>query len=283
MPSGTPEQGNIGRRTVLKGVLGAGALVGTYAALTGPASASVDDGERGVEHGWGKVADAFRKNFQNPGEVGAACSVYVGGRPVVNLWGGLADREARRPWRRNTIVQVASTTKGATAICAHLLVQRGLLDLDAPVARYWPEFAAAGKEQIPVRWLLSHQAGLPIVDGPLTFEQACAWHPVIRELEAQKPLWQPGTEHVYHSVTYHERPRLCATIVDRRWVPGTGSARRSKCWRPETSIPTPTSGATGWTLSDGSIDGVWREPRVSTSDSEPRTAVTEWAPRCPRP
>lgn len=70
------------------------------------------------------------------------------------------------------------------------------------MAQYWPEFAANGKEQIKVRWLLSHQAGLPLVDGPLTFEQACAWHPVIRSLEAQKPLWQPGTEHVYHAVTY---------------------------------------------------------------------------------
>ncbi|MEV6985618.1 serine hydrolase domain-containing protein [Sphaerisporangium sp. NPDC051017] len=165
-------------------------------------SSGGDDLEHGVEEGWGKLADAFRANFEAPGEVGAACSVYVGGRPVANLWGGLADREANRPWRKNTIVQVASTTKGATAICAHMLAQRGELDLDAPVARYWPEFGANGKEQIKVRWLLSHQAGLPLVDGPLTFEQACAWHPVIRALEAQKPLWQPGTEHVYHSVTY---------------------------------------------------------------------------------
>ncbi|NRQ37671.1 beta-lactamase family protein [Nonomuraea sp. NN258] len=204
--SGTPGQGHLGRRTVLKGVLGAGALAGTHAAFTGRAAAAAsgggDDGECGVERGWGKVADVFRRNFRNGGEVGAACSVYVGGRQVVNLWGGLADRAARRPWRENTIVQVASTTKGATAICAHLLVQRGQLDLDAPVARYWPEFAAAGKAEIPVRWLLSHQAGLPIVDGPLTFEQACAWHPVIRALEAQPPLWRPGTEHVYHSVTF---------------------------------------------------------------------------------
>ncbi|AXB48646.1 serine hydrolase [Amycolatopsis albispora] len=165
--------------------------------------ASAGSDEQCVEEGWGKVADAFRANFtEGHGEVGAACSVYVGGRPVVDLWDGLADREANRPWRRNTIAQVASTTKGATAICAHLLAQRGLLDLDAPVARYWPEFAAGGKENILVRWLLSHQAGLPIVDGPLTFEEACAWHPVIRALEAQKPLWQPGTEHVYHAVTY---------------------------------------------------------------------------------
>jgi CubicO group peptidase (beta-lactamase class C family) len=123
-----------------------------------------------VEEGWGKVADAFRANFEGtPGEVGAACCVYVGGRPVVDLWGGLAHSEAKRPWNEDTIALVASTTKGATAICAHLLVQRGQLDLDAPVVKYWPEFGAAGKEQIPVRWLLSHQAGLPVVDGPLTF------------------------------------------------------------------------------------------------------------------
>ncbi|MGK3201574.1 serine hydrolase domain-containing protein [Amycolatopsis sp. MEPSY49] len=156
-----------------------------------------------VEQGWEKVADAFRANFaDHPGEIGAACSVYVAGRPVVNLWGGLADREANRPWGEDTIAQVASTTKGATAICAHLLAQRGRLDLDAPVVEYWPEFGAAGKEEIPVRWLLSHQAGLPVVDGPLTFEQACAWDPVIHALEAQKPLWEPGTQHVYHAVTY---------------------------------------------------------------------------------
>ncbi|WP_460395161.1 serine hydrolase domain-containing protein [Actinophytocola sediminis] len=155
-----------------------------------------------VAPGWGRVADVFRANFQDPGEVGAACSVYVDGRPVVNLWAGLADRAANRPWREDTIALVASTTKGATAICAHLLAQRGELDLDAPVADYWPEFAANGKDRILVRWLLSHQAGLPIVDGPLTFEQACAWDPVIRALEAQPPLWQPGTEHVYHGVTF---------------------------------------------------------------------------------
>jgi CubicO group peptidase (beta-lactamase class C family) len=121
---------------------------------------------------------------------------------VVDLWGGLADREKNRPWERDTVVGVASTTKGATAMCAHLLVQRGQLDLDAPVIRYWPEFGAAGKEKIPVRWLLSHQAGLPYVDTPVTFEEACAWDPLIRALEVQKPLWTPGTEHLYHAMTY---------------------------------------------------------------------------------
>ena len=186
-----------------------------------------------VEDGWGRVADAFRANFDgNPGEVGAACCVYVGGRPVVDLWGGLADREANRPWDEDTIALVASTTKGATAICAHLLAQRGELDLDAPVVEYWPEFGAAGKEQIPVRWLLSHQAGLPVVDGPLTFEDACAWHPVIRALEAQKPEWQPGTEHVYHRIpSGSSSGRSCGGSPASRSAPSspTRSLPRSGC------------------------------------------------------
>lgn len=156
-----------------------------------------------VAEGWGRVADAFRANFDGtPGEAGAACSVYAGGRQVVDLWSGFADREAQLPWGRNTIAQVASATKGATAICAHMLADRGELDLDAPVVTYWPEFGANGKEQSPVRLLLSHQSGLAVVDGPLTFEDACAWDPVIRALEVQKPLWEPGTEHVYHSITF---------------------------------------------------------------------------------
>lgn len=156
-----------------------------------------------AEEGWGRVADTFRANFDGtPGEVGAACCVYVGGRAMVDLWGGLADSEAKRPWQKDTILQVASTTKGATAICAHMLVRRGELDLDAPVIRYWPEFGANGKDEIPVRWLLSHQAGLPVIEKSLTFDEALAWEPVIRALEEQKPLWRPGTEHVYHSMTY---------------------------------------------------------------------------------
>lgn len=114
-----------------------------------------------AEEGWGKVADAFRTNFENPGESGAACCVYVDGRRVVDLWDGIAGREVdgpagrevNRPWGEDTIVRVASSTKGATAICAHMLAQRGELDLDASVAEYWPEFGASGRDRIPVRWL----------------------------------------------------------------------------------------------------------------------------------
>jgi CubicO group peptidase (beta-lactamase class C family) len=155
-----------------------------------------------VENGWGRVADTFRDNFKQGKDLGAACCVYVDGRPVVDIWGGLADRAKNRPWKRDTVVAVASTTKGATAMCAHLLVQRGQLDLDAPVIRYWPEFGAAGKEKVPVRWLLSHQVGLPAIDTALTFEEVCAGDPVVRALEVQKPLWTPGTEHLYHPMTY---------------------------------------------------------------------------------
>jgi CubicO group peptidase (beta-lactamase class C family) len=155
-----------------------------------------------VEAGFEGVAEAFAGNFAEHGEVGAATSVYVGGRKVVDLWGGVADRATGAPYTEDTLQLVFSTTKGATAACAHLLAQRGDLDLDAPVATYWPEFKAAGKGEIPVRWLLCHKAGLPYVDLPVTFEEALAWDPVIRALEVQEPVWEPGTAHGYHAVTY---------------------------------------------------------------------------------
>src|SRR5262249_41698174 len=150
--------------------------------------------------GWEAVADAFVRNFELHGELGAACCVYLDGRPVVDLWGGTADRRNGRPWDEDTVAVVFSVTKGATAICAHMLAERGELDLEAPVASYWPEFAAEGKDEVRVRWLLSHQAGLPVVDAPLTLEDVCAWEPVIRALERQSPLWAPGTQQSYHAV-----------------------------------------------------------------------------------
>ena len=118
------------------------------------------------------------------------------------MWGGIADPKTDKPWERDTIIGVFSTTKGATAICANKLAQEGQLDIDAPVASYWPEFAAEGKGDIPVRYLLSHRAGLAWVDEPLTLEQALAWEPMIHALEHQKPSWEPGTAHGYHAITY---------------------------------------------------------------------------------
>ena len=111
------------------------------------------------------VLDAFTQNFDERGEVGAAVCVYVDGRPVVDLWGGVADTRTGAPWREDTIVLVYSSTKGVTSVCANLMIERGLLDPDATVASVWPEFAANGKEAITVGQVLSHQAGLPYVEG----------------------------------------------------------------------------------------------------------------------
>jgi CubicO group peptidase (beta-lactamase class C family) len=155
-----------------------------------------------VEPGYEAVRDAFAANFAEHGEIGAAYSLYVDGRKVVDLWGGTADRETGAPYTDDTLQLVFSTTKGATAACAHLLAQRGELDVDAPVATYWPEFAQTGKAEIPVSWLLCHKAGLPTVDAVLTPDEVYAWDPVIHALEVQAPYWEPGTAHGYHAITY---------------------------------------------------------------------------------
>ena len=178
-----------------------GALIAATRAVRGGESGAARIGGA-VAPGFERVKDAFAANFEQHGEVGAAFSLYHQGRKVVDLWGGVADVEDGRPWTEDTLVMVFSSTKGATAVCAHLLAQRGELDLDAPVAAYWPEFAAAGKEDIPVRWLLSHQVGLPVFDNPLTPEEFLAWAPPVKALAAQQPVWEPGTAHGYHAGTY---------------------------------------------------------------------------------
>ncbi|MBB6547308.1 serine hydrolase domain-containing protein [Nonomuraea rubra] len=179
----------------------AGTAVGTEASpQVGTVAGTVVSGE--TAPGFEVVREAFAANLASGAEVGAAVSVYLRGRKVVDLWGGLAVPETGRPWERDTLQVVYSTTKAVTAACALLLAQRGELDLDAPVARYWPEFAANGKERVPVRWLLTHQAGLPTLDHPVTPAEVIAWNPVVDALAAQRPFWEPGTEHGYHAHTY---------------------------------------------------------------------------------
>nr|WP_145488013.1 MULTISPECIES: serine hydrolase domain-containing protein [Streptomyces] len=158
------------------------------------------DGE--VAAGFEPVREAFAANFSQHGDIGAAVCVYQYGRPVVDLWGGVADPATGRPWTRDTLQLVYSATKGATATTAHMLAERGALDLDASVAKYWPEFAVNGKADIPVRWLLSHQAGLIALDQPVPLNEALAWHPMTAALAAQRPLWTPGTAHGYHGRTW---------------------------------------------------------------------------------
>ncbi|MEU6530629.1 serine hydrolase domain-containing protein [Streptomyces sp. NPDC046928] len=148
------------------------------------------------------VRTAFEANFRERGELGAAVAVTVGGETVVDLWGGWADGARSRPWERDTLVNVWSTTKGPTALCAHILADRGLLDLDAPVAFSWPEFAAAGKEEVLVRHLLAHRAGLSGLREPHTLQDLYDWELTTRRLAATEPWWAPGTRSGYHALTY---------------------------------------------------------------------------------
>jgi CubicO group peptidase (beta-lactamase class C family) len=124
-----------------------------------------------VDEGYGRVAEAFRRNFVERGEVGAACTVYRDGRKVVDLWGGFRDGEARTPWQADTVVLVFSSSKGMASAAVALAHSRGLFELDAPVAVYWPEFAQGGKQRITVRQLLAHQAGVAVLDEKITLEQ----------------------------------------------------------------------------------------------------------------
>lgn len=150
---------------------------------------------------FGRLREVFEKNFE-AGEVGAALAVTVDGELVVDLWGGHRDAAQTKPWLRDTLVNVYSTTKGMTAICANRLAEQGKLDLDAPVAQYWPEFAQAGKAEIPVRWLLSHKAGLAALRETIPASARYDWKQMTEALAAEKPWWQPGTKHGYHALTF---------------------------------------------------------------------------------
>jgi len=166
---------------------------------------ALDDGRQihgAVESGFGPMVDAFVANFVDRGDVGAACCVVIDGRTVVELWGGLADARSRRPWSRDTPVVTFSCTKGVLAILAYRLVEDGRLDLDAPICRYWPEFAGAGKAAITVREAMSHRSGLATLDADLTAADVAAWTPVIRAIERQRPAHEPSAGHVYHTMTY---------------------------------------------------------------------------------
>ena len=164
--------------------------------------ARVPEIEGQVAPGFEAVRDAFAHNFEAHGEVGAAVCVYRDGVPVVDLWGGAADPESGRPWQRDTLAIVFSTTKGVTAACIARLVERGALDVDAPIARYWPEFAANGKAEIRVADVMSHRAGLAEVEGRFTLEEVCEGTAVVEALAKQAPQWPPGTAHGYHVRSY---------------------------------------------------------------------------------
>jgi CubicO group peptidase (beta-lactamase class C family) len=158
-----------------------------------------DAGVHGVcAPGFEPVRAALADIVATGAEVGAALAVSLDGELVVDLWAGHADSERTRAWRRDTIVNLYSIGKAVTAICLLRLVEAGRVDLDAPVARYWPEFAQAGKARLPVRYLLTHQAGLPAVARPLPSGAWSDWTAMTEALAAQAPWWEPGTGHGYH-------------------------------------------------------------------------------------
>ncbi|MBO3750695.1 beta-lactamase family protein [Streptosporangiaceae bacterium NEAU-GS5] len=144
---------------------------------------------------FGEVREEFERNLAERGEADASVCVTLNGETVVDLWGGGS-------WAEDSLVQVWSCTKGATALCAHILASRGELDFDAPVAEYWPEFAAARKEGVLVRHLLSHQAGLPAVRAPLPAGAFYDWKLMVDALAAEEPFWEPGTRNGYHALTF---------------------------------------------------------------------------------
>lgn len=148
------------------------------------------------------VRQEFERNFRERGEVGASVCVMVRGQTVVDLWGGTARLDTGTPWTKDTVSLVFSCTKGATALCAHILAARGQLDFDAPVAQYWPEFAQAGKGSIPVTMLLNHQAGLPAVRKPLPERALYNWDTMVKALAEEEPFWEPGTRNGYHGLTF---------------------------------------------------------------------------------
>jgi CubicO group peptidase (beta-lactamase class C family) len=158
-----------------------------------------------VEHGFERVREAFAANFTRADdyrECGAALAVYRGGRCVVDLWAGQADRAGTRAWQRDTLINVYSATKGVVAVAAAMLVDEGRLDYEERVSRYWPEFAQNGKDTTTVAQLLSHQAGLTGFLAPTAVDDLYDWETCCARLAAQTPFWPPGTTTSYHAMTW---------------------------------------------------------------------------------
>jgi CubicO group peptidase (beta-lactamase class C family) len=154
-----------------------------------------------VSPGFEEVAIEFRRNFTRRDELGAACTVYVQGEKVIDLWGGHMEPARRSPWQEDTLLLMFSVSKGISALCLALAHSRGHLDYEERVAAYWPEFGAMGKEQITVRQLLAHQAGLCAIDTPLKVEELADLDHVAAIIGRQKPAWKPGEKHGYHALS----------------------------------------------------------------------------------
>ena len=148
------------------------------------------------------VKQVFTEHFKTGQDVGASFATTIDGKFVIDLWAGYADAAKTHPWEKDTIVNVWSTTKVIAALCIHILVDRGLIDLDTPVAKYWPEFAQAGKEIIPVRYLLIHKSGRAGYDEEISLEDLYDRDLIVNKLAAQKTWWEPGMHSGYHTTSF---------------------------------------------------------------------------------
>ena len=189
------------------------------------------------------VRDAFARNFELGLELGASLSISVEGHNVVDIWGGWRDAARTQAWERDTIACFFSSTKGVVAVLALQLVDRGLLDLDAPVAKYWPEFAQGGKESVPVRYLLTHESGLSAIAKPMPFGSLSDWDAMTTALAEQTPWWEPGSGHGYHGVTFGHLigeviRRITGKSVGRSW-PRSWPVRSA--WISSSVSPSPRS------------------------------------------
>jgi len=175
------------------------------------------------------VREAFAALFDDPQERGAALCIQVGGETVVDLWAGTADKDGQQPWHSDTIANLFSCTKPFAAVTALQLVGEGKLELDAPVARYWPEFGQAGKAAITLRQLLSHRAGLPAIRELLPAEALYDWQAMVDALAAQTPWWTPGSEHGYAAITFGW---LIGELIRRADGRGPGDSIVARTARP---------------------------------------------------
>lgn len=152
--------------------------------------------------GYERIAETFAQNFAERGEVGASVCLVVGGETVVDLWGGVANPKTEAPWKKDTVSIVFSCTKGATALCAHILASRGKLDLDAPVTELWPEFGQHGKDRVTTRMMLDHSAAVPALRAKVKDDGPYDWPYMTERLAAEEPFWVPGTRNGYHGFTF---------------------------------------------------------------------------------
>ena len=237
-----------------------------------------------VEPRFAAVRDAFAQNFANGDENGAAFCMTLEGRPVVDIWGGFADEAQTRPWQQDTIVNVYSTTKTMTALTALYLADKGALKFEDPVAKYWPEFAAAGKADVTVAHLMSHSAGLSGWKEPLTREDLYDWEKATSLLAAQAPYWAPGTAPGYHAMT---QGYLVGEVIRRVAGETVGAVFRKEIAEPLGAdfhiglpatedhrvadlTPPPASGTLGQGTADPLITNMASNPPINPLDTRTR-------------